>query len=313
MAFDTRTTLASPTGATLRLHAKGARETAIGVVHLNHGLAEHSARYERFADALAAAGFHIYAHDHRGHGGTRAPDAPIGRFAGRGGVGKLMDDIGAVHRLIARAHPGLPLILFGHSMGGIVALNSVLQRSDHLAGAAIWNANFSAGALGRVAQAILAWERMRLGSDVPSRILPALTFRAWNRKSDPNQVPSAWLSRDPDEVAKYVADPLCGWEASVSMWQDVFRMIFTGADDRNLTSVRRDLPFNLVGGGADPSTDHGAAVEALAGRLRRQGFSNLVSTVYPDTRHESLNDLNRDIITADFIAWARRVVTGGRA
>ncbi len=308
MPFDSMTMLASPTGASLRLHAAHPRTRAIGVVHVNHGLAEHSARYERFAKALAPAGFHVYAHDHRGHGDTKAPDAPLGRFSAVGGVGKVMDDIAAVHAHIAQRRPGLPLILFGHSLGGIIALNSVLRRSDHLAGAAIWNANFSAGALGRVAQAILAWERMRLGSDVPSRILPALTFRVWNRKSDPKQTPAAWLSRDPSEVAKYGADPLCGWDASVSMWRDVFRMIFAGADDRNFIPVRKDLHFNLVGGASDPSTDHGAAIEALARRLRRMGFSNLASTVYQDTRHEGLNDLNRDIITSDFIAWAQQVV-----
>lgn len=310
MPFDKVTSFTSPTGAQLGLRYQPATSPAIGVVHVNHGLAEHSARYVRFAEALAASGFHVYAHDHRGHGHTQAADATPGRFAKKNGVDKVLVDVAAVHALIAEEHPGLPLIIFGHSMGGLVTLNSVLRRSDHLAGAAVWNANFSAGLLGRLAQAVLAWEKFRLGSDVPSRILPKLTFQDWAKKIPNGRTPADWLSRDPAEVDKYIADPLCGWDASVSMWQDVFLMIFAGADDRNFTGVRRELPFHLVGGGADPSSVNGKAVQELAARMREMGFSNLVSKVWPQTRHEGLNDLNRDEITADFIEWATKTARG---
>ena len=92
------------------------------------------------------------------------------------------------------------------------------------------------------------------------------------------------------------------------MWIDVFDLVFAGADDSNFAGVRRDLPFNLVGGQRDPATDGGKAVEALAGRLRRMGFSNLVSKVYPETRHESLNEINREPIMADFAGWLDRTL-----
>jgi alpha-beta hydrolase superfamily lysophospholipase len=308
MATRHRREFISPTGAVLSQTVTQAEGEPVGVVQVNHGMAEHSARYDRFADALAAAGFHVYAHDHRGHGNTKAPDAVPGRFATSDGVEKLLADIDAIHDQIAAEQPGLPLIIFGHSMGGIVTLNSVFRHSNHLAGAAIWNANFSPGLLGRVGQAILAWEKFRLGSDVPSRILPKLTFQDWAKKIPNHRTSADWLSRDTVEVDKYVADPLCGWDASVSLWQDVFRMIFAGADDRSFNSVRRDLPFNLAGGGADPSTVNGKAVEELAARMRKMGFSNLYSKVWPETRHEGLNDINRDELTADFVGWAKRTV-----
>lgn len=310
MGFDTQTRLASPTGASLNLLVRHAAGAGRGVVHVNHGLAEHAARYGRFADALSAAGFHVYAHDHRGHGQTTAPDAPMGRFAAQGGVDAVLADVGAVHAVIAQEHPGLPLILFGHSMGGLIVLNSVMRRSAHLAGAAIWNANFSAGVMGRVAQAVLSWEQFRLGSDMPSRILPRLTFQDWGYKVPDHTTPFDWLSRDPAEVKKYIDDPLCGWDASVSMWKDIFALVFSGAENDYLSAVPRALPFNLVGGAKDPATDGGKAVDALARRMRAMGFSNLVSTVYADTRHESLNEVNRDAITADFIAWANGVAAG---
>lgn len=308
MAFDEARSVPSPTGAALHVYCRRPEGTARGVIQVNHGLAEHAARYARFADAMAAQGFHVYAHDHRGHGRTHAPDAPLGTFATEGGVGKVLADVDAVHDLIAGDHPGLPVIVFGHSMGGLIGLNYVLRHFGRVAAAAIWNANFSAGLLGRVAQTVLAFERLRLGSDVPSRILPKLTFQAWGKAVPDHRTPFDWLSRDPAEVDKYIADPLCGWDASVSMWQDVFRFVFLGADDANFASVRRDLPIYLVGGEKDPATDGGKAVQNLAQRMKSMGFSNLVSTIYPNTRHESLNEINRDEITAAFGDWATRAI-----
>ncbi len=304
MPFDSQRTHASPTGASLNLYSRRADIVPRAVVQINHGLAEHAARYGRFADFLGAKGFHTYAHDHRGHGLTTAPDAPPGRVGNPDGGAKIITDIASVHDLIAAEHSGLPVIVFGHSMGGLIALNFVLSHSARIHAAAIWNANFSAGLSGRAAQAILAWEKFRLGSDVPSRLLPRLTFQGWGKKIPDRRTPFDWLSRDPAEVDKYIADPLCGWDASVSLWRDLFGFVFHGADDRNFSGVRKDLPFNLVGGQNDPGTDGGKAVEHLASRMRRMGFSNLNSTIYPQTRHESLNEVNRNIIMEDFGKWA---------
>jgi alpha-beta hydrolase superfamily lysophospholipase len=301
-----RRTVASPTGATLNLYTRLTDAPVRAAVQINHGLTEHAARYERFADFLAGHGFHSYAHDHRGHGFTSAPDAPPGRFGTPNGQDKVIADVATIHGLIREEHPGLPVVVFGHSMGGLIALNYLLSHPQGIHAVAIWNANFSAGVAGVAAQAILAWEKFRLGSDVPSRLLPRLTFQAWGKKVPGHSTPFDWLSRDPDEVKKYIDDPLCGWDASVSLWQDLFGFVFFGADDRNFSRVSRDLPINLVGGRKDPATDGGKAVEHLAERLRRMGFSNLASTVYADTRHESLNELNRDMIMRDFVTWLGR-------
>lgn len=307
MPFSQQRTVNSPTGAALNVYVREADTAPKAVVQINHGLAEHAARYARFADVLAANGFVTYAHDHRGHGYTKAPDAPQGRFGDVDGGAKVIADIQALHNVIQRERPGLPLIILGHSMGGIITLNFVLRHSAHLAGAAVWNANFSAGALGQLAKMMLAWERFRLGSDVPSRLLPRLTFQAWSNSVPNRRTAFDWLSRDPAEVDKYAADPLCGWGASVSLWQDLFGFVFYGASDANFGKLRKDLPIMLRGGEKDPATDGGKAVLDLDRRMRAMGFSNLDTKVYAETRHESLNEINRDDVTRDFLAWANRL------
>ncbi|MDN2566590.1 alpha/beta hydrolase [Aquibium sp. A9E412] len=308
MPFEPPTSLRSPTGAELRLFSRPAEGRPRAVVQINHGLAEHAARYGRFADALAARGFHVYAHDHRGHGGTHAPDAPPRSFGAGRASDKVIADVAAVHDRIARLNRGLPVIVFGHSMGGLIALGFALRHPRRAHALAVWNANVSAGPAGHLARGLLAWERMRLGSDAPSRLLPRLTFQAWARTVPRARTAFDWLSRDGAEVDRYVADPHCGWDASVGMWQAVFDLIAFGAADANYKALPRAMPIQLVGGAHDPATAGGKAVERLAARLRAMGFSNLQSRVYAETRHESLNEVNRDLITRDFTDWAERAI-----
>ncbi|WP_245419434.1 alpha/beta fold hydrolase [Phyllobacterium salinisoli] len=308
MPFQTAEHFTSPTGAAISLRHAVARGKPRAAIQINHGLAEHSARYIGFAKRLAAAGFHVYAHDHRGHGETTAPDAPRGMFSVRGGAAKVLADVAAVNTHIHRVHSDLPIVIFGHSMGGLITLSHILRHPETVDAAAIWNANFSAGAAGRLAQLILKAERMLLGSDVPSHILPKLTFRAWGRGIPNRRTDFDWLSRDPTEVDAYIADSHCGWDASVGMWLDVFDFVFYGARDGNFAKVRRDMPLHLVGGEKDPATDNGKAVAALVQRMQAMGFRNVTERIYPETRHESLNEINRDAITDDFIAWLNKIV-----
>ncbi|MER8845061.1 MULTISPECIES: alpha/beta hydrolase [Mesorhizobium] len=308
MPFSQQRVVRSPTGADLNLLIRQADSSPRAVVQINHGLAEHAARYDRFAGFLATRGFHVYVHDHRGHGATRAPDAPLGRFADKDGPAKVIADVDAVHDLIAREQPDLPVILFGHSMGASVALNYLLRHSNRIHAAAIWNGNFSQGPLGQVALGILAWERMRLGSDVPSRLLPKLTFQAWGKAVPDHRTLFDWLSRDEAEVAKYIADPLCGWNPSISMWRDVVAMALNGGKDAGFAGIRRGLPVAIIGGEKDPASDYGKGITHLANRMRGMGFSNLVSKVYAGTRHESLNEVNRDTVMDDFANWADAVL-----
>lgn len=307
MSFSDRQTLSTGSGATLNLYVELAASAPRGVIQINHGLAEHAARYAAFAKFVATHGFHVYAHDHRGHGFTRAPDAPMGRFAAKDGATRLIADVDAIHDLIARRHSGLPVIVFGHSMGGMIALNYVLRHSGRIHAASIWNSNFQSGLPALAARAILAIERFRLGSDVPSRILPKLTFHAWGKSVPDHRTLFDWLSRDPAEVDAYIDDPLCGWNASVSLWIDLFRLAANGADNTQFAGIRRTLPFYLVGGESDPATDDGKSMRQLASRMKTMGFSDVTTTIWPQTRHESLNEINRDQIMADFMVWLDRI------
>jgi alpha-beta hydrolase superfamily lysophospholipase len=298
----------APSGARLAYHHEPAEGAPRAIIVICHGLAEHSRRYGAFASALSAAGLHVYAHDHRGHGETAAPDAPIGRYAATDGAAKVVADVRAMRDLTVSRHPGLPIILFGHSMGGLIALNAATDHPDAFQAVSVWNSNFNPGIAGRVAQWVLKLERIYKGSDVPSLILPMATFGAWGKAIPNHRTAFDWLSHDPAEVDAYIADPLCGFDASVSLWQDLFTLTFRGVSDRQLARLHKSTPVYLVGGGEDPATNKGREIRWLAKRLSGSGMRNVTTRIYDTMRHETLNELGREVAVADFLAWCDQML-----
>jgi len=302
--FETTGRLQSQTGSNLAYHHQPASTEAIGILIICHGLAEHSRRYKPFAEAMAAAGFHVYAHDHRGHGETVADGAPLGRFAWRDGTSAVVRDAKAMRDLAATAHPGLPVVLFGHSMGGLIALNTVEDFPGSFDALAIWNSNLNPGLAGRAAQLVLKTERALKGSDVPSTLLPKLTFAAWNKAVGEGRTDFDWLSRDHAAVDAYVADPLCGFDASVSMWLDIFELTFRATANDRLLKLPQSLPVHLVGGGCDPATNNAQAIKWLSRQMQSLGMTNVTCNIDRDMRHETLNEIGAANAIAEFAGWA---------
>lgn len=283
--------LDSPTGAALRLYRTRPAAPPRLVLLILHGLAEHGGRYARLMDELAQAGIASYVHDHRGHGSTTAQDAPLRRFASRGGVAKVVRDAQAVRALAEREHPGVPVAMLGHSMGGLVALNVARTFGKGLAGLLIWNSNFDAGASLAAGRLALRAERALKGSDVASAMFARATFEAWAKSIKGPRTDVDWLSHDASAVDRYIADPLCGWTPTVSMADDILEMIGACSRHANLADLPRELPIHCLGGAEDPATRNGAAVERLATRLVEAGSRRVERLVVPGARHETLNEL----------------------
>jgi len=298
-----QSSLKSPTGAELQLYQTKAKSHAKAIIHLNHGMCEHMGRYERFAAFLSDNNYHVIGHDHRGHGKTTASDAPLGTFAKSDGLAKVIADVDAVNAHIRETYRDLPVVYFGHSMGSIIGLNYAIQHSNKLAACTLWNAGVDGGLLLNVYGFLLKIERMFKGSDVPSQIAKKLTFEDWNNKFKPNRTQSDWLTRDQAEVDQYLADPLCGFDASNGLWGDLLGGIRTGADDTQLAKINTALPMHLLAGGKDPCSDNGKAVERLHERLKKSGIKDLTHTLHKDNRHEALNEINRDEVMQEFVDW----------
>ena len=307
MTFEQETPLASPSGATVSMRHQPAEGAPRGIVLLSHGLAEHSARYRPLALYFARRGYAVYGFDHRGHGHTTAPDAPLGRFAWRGGEARLLQDLATVRERARADNPGLPLILFGHSKGGMIAARAAEAEPAAYAGLCIWNSHLNPGVAGRIGLLVLKAERFFKGSDVPSRFGPLFTFETWAKSVKDRKTDFDWLSRDEVEVQTYIADPLCGFDCSVSLWIDLIGMARDAG--RDLDRLPKTLPVNLVGGGQDPATDQAKAMTWLADRLRARNITNVHLTIYPEMRHETLNEFGRERAMEMLADWADGVVS----
>ena len=192
------------------------------VIHIAHGLAEHAGRYARLAEALTGAGYAVYANDHRGHGRTAHTDEDLGYFAGSDGWMRVVRDLDQMIATERDMHPGLPCILMGHSMGSFLTQTIMYACGDSIDAAVLSGSNGKPGGLAALGRLIARAERLRLGKHGHSKLIANMSFGAFNKAFKPNRTDFDWLSRDPAEVDKYVADPLCGFEATVQLWIDLF-------------------------------------------------------------------------------------------
>ena len=308
--FDDRFSLESRTGALLNVYRAEARNGPRGVLLVHHGLAEHAGRYHRFAEEMASLGLAVYAHDHRGHGSTTAHDAPLRRFGRRNGPAKVLADCRTVHERALADHPGLPVILFGHSMGGLIALNYASRHGGDLAGVAIWNANFTYGLSEAAGALALRAERALKGSDVASRLFARATFEAWGKSVGGRRTMADWLSHDDAAVDGYIADPLCGWTPTVSMAADILSLIRLGAVEEAQARLPHALPIHLLGGGEDPATDGAKAVADYAGRLRLAGSRDVTLEIVAGARHDTLHEIDprRAEALGSLTRWLNRIL-----
>ncbi len=282
---------------------------ARGVIQVLHGLGEYADRYARFAKAATERGYIVFAHDHRGHG--RHADN-LGYFAPGDGWRKVCTDVQAVNDSIRESFDQLPVVLLGHSMGSYVAQSFALHYGARLDGL-ILSASTWPSRLALVPAVVLARiEAWRVGNHCNSKLLDKLGFGNFNKRFEPARTACDWLSRDEAEVDKYAADPLCGGPYSSGLWLDLLGGLFEISSDHALTRIPTDLPILITGGAADP-VGGDAGMSKLALHYAQTLHQRLKIKIYPDGRHEMLNDINRDEVTADWLAWIDATTRRGRS
>ncbi|MGW1792744.1 alpha/beta fold hydrolase [Streptomyces tubercidicus] len=271
------------------------------LVQIAHGAAEHGRRYDRFARFLNGYGYAVLASDHRGHGATAASTG------GRGVVGEdawraIVSDLKGIGNHAAAAHPGIPLVLLGHSMGAMLARDYAQEYGADLAGL-ILTGTFRTlpgldidGAVAGLEEEIAEYGRSALSAFIPR------TFSSFN-DAFTHRTGYEWLSRDAAEVDAYVADEDCGFPFCAGLAVDWVRAIRKINDPRNLARMPRGLPVHVAVGDMDPCHQRMTLVHELLEDFRYVGTRDLTWKAYPDARHEILNETNREEVKDDLLAW----------
>lgn len=277
-----------------------------GVVQLVHGISEHIGRYDSFARFLAEHGFAVVGHDHLGHGRTARNPSEFGWFADRDGWKHVVKDVRALRERVGAEYPGLPCFLLGHSMGSFVVRGYLMFWPGTVDGAILSGTGQEPPATVAAGRALSALLIRLKGPRAHSALLDALSVGRYNGQFKPVRTSADWISRDTVVVDTYRADPLCRFLPTVGMYHDMMVGLQLLAKPANLARMDPDTPVYFFAGDRDPVGANGAGVKKVAGWFRDAGVKDLIVRLYPEGRHEMLNEANRDEVYRDVLSWLER-------
>lgn len=276
---------------------------AKAVVQLAHGMAEHISRYTGFAKYLTDNDYIVYGNDHRGHGKTAGILENVGFLAPENGFRLAVNDLEQLTEIIKEEHPDLPVFLFGHSFGSLLCRNYIIQKGNDVQGVILSGTMGNPGMLGKVGMLVAGIEAAIRGRRAKSPMLDKMSFGQFNVKFKPNRTKFDWLSRDTEEVDKYVEDPYCGSIFSAGFFIDLLWGLNQTFKPENTEKVPKDLPIYLLSGEEDPVGDNGKGVKDVFNSYKNAGVKDVVLKLYPEGRHEMLNEINKEEVYSDIVAW----------
>lgn len=285
--------LACPDGESLLVRVWLPEGPPRAVLMVSHGMAEHSGRYRQVAETLARDGWAVYAHDHRGHGGTAREPGRAGRFPARDGWNVVVEDLHRVRALVTRRHRGLPVFLLGHSMGSLIARDFAIRWSPQIDGLVVSGTLAPLGPRRRPSEALASVVVHLGGTARPSVLLDELSLGGYARSVPDARTDTDWLSRDSAEVDAYRADPWCGFTCSAGLFRDVLSGQVRVEDPGLVGLVRDGLPVLVTSGGQDPVGCGELGARRTAEQYRRAGVGDVTVRIWPGARHELLHETNR--------------------
>ncbi|MHA1720330.1 MAG: lysophospholipase, partial [Promethearchaeota archaeon] len=265
-------------------------------------MAEHALRYERVAEHLTKAGYICYANDHRGHGKT-AGDLEKTGYLGPGGWDSTVRDLKELTDYIKKENPNIPVFFLGHSWGSLMGQDYIQQWGNEIKGAILSGTNGTQSKLLLFMGMLIAKSQLKKGPEKRNEKLDQMTFGAYNKPYEPAETKFQWLSRDQDEVNKYVEDPYCGFVCSTSFFVEILKGLKKIWKKENELKIPKDLPILIMAGEKDPTNNMAKNLKVLIKRYKKYGIQDITEKIYKDARHEVFNEINREEVFQDLIKW----------
>lgn len=260
------------------------------VLQICHGVAEHIARYDAFARYLNGLGIAVVGHDHLGHG-LSLPEGGTPVYFGESNTwNTVVDDIYVLHQRIRLWYPDVPLCIMGHSMGSFLTRTYLIRYPGTVKAAIIMGTGWQPKAVIAGGMAVAKAVGAVVGENGTSDLVTNLAFGAYNKLFAPNRTSCDWLSADEGNVDAYMADPLCGADATVGLFRQMLSGIRFNQKLSNLRQMNPRIPVLFVAGEKDPVGDCGNGVRRTYQEFRRAGVQDCTLKLYPGLRHEILNE-----------------------
>lgn len=273
------------------------------IVQIAHGIAEHIDRYREFMEFLAGNGYLVVANDHLGHGKSINGPADLGFFAAKDGWNYVLRDMEKLHDRTVKEHPGLPYVMFGHSMGSFLTRTYLIKYPGKYDAAILSGTGHQAKAIVLGGYALASAAVKRYGPRKIGEKLNNIAFGAYNNGFEHPRTAFDWLSRDEVQVDKYIADSLCGFVPTVSLFRDMMGGIKFITNQKNINTMSRTQPVYFMSGDCDPVGDNGKGVERAYKAFCDAGLHDVMIRLYPGGRHEMLNEVNKFDVFQDILNW----------
>lgn len=276
---------------------------AIGHIHLLHGMAEHSGRYDEAADFFVSHGYIVTAHDHRGHGKTAATNGKRGHFGDELGFDRVVQDVFEVVTYVKNHVKTEQFILIGHSMGSFIA-RRFIQLHGEMVDQVVLSGTGDDGGIARFGGIALGHVLGRQkGYHQPNALLDALVFGNFNRGIKKPLTKFDWLSRSNTHVFSYLSDEYCGFIPTTQFFIDLFGGLGVIHNTKEIAKTPKTLPILLFAGTEDPVGNHGKALWKIAKQYDAAGITNVTVLLFENGRHELLNDSSRPEVIQAVLEW----------
>lgn len=275
------------------------------VLQISHGMVEYIDRYDEFAGYLARRQILVVGNDHLGHGQSVQSEEHYGFFAEKEGNKVLLRDIHRLRGIIQEKYPGIPYFLLGHSMGSFLARQYLCLHGEGLAGAVIMGTGYQPRIATQFGMTLTRMMAGIKGWNYRSKLVDSLAFGGYNRKFGKLDG-KEWLSRNEENVRKYKGEKLCSFRFTLNGYYNLFYSIYTLSFQNYLDRMPKELPVFFVAGDDDPVGQFGKGVTKVYEQFKEIGMTKVSCKLYPEDRHEILNELDRDIVYEDIERWIKQ-------
>ena len=274
------------------------------ILQISHGMAEHIERYDEFANFLCNHGYLVVGHDHLGHGKSVTSAKHYGYFSKKQGNHYLIEDMHLLRERVTEEHPFLPYFILGHSMGSTLLRQYIWVHGEGLKGvifSGIVAPEHSATL--RVAKFLCRFIGTFKGSHHRSKFLDGLVFGKFDRMMGDSKVTGSWVTRDAKKLEEYTHDDLCGFVFTTNGYAVLFDGLLCLNHKENASSLPRHLPMLIVSGSEDPVGNFEPGIKKIHESFVEKGVTNLTLLLYPEARHEVLNEVNREEVYQNIEKW----------
>lgn len=275
----------------------------IAILQIAHGMVEFIDRYEGFAQFLCSKGFLVTGNDHIGHGESVNSKEDWGYFTKENGNEVLLNDIYELTKITKKEYPNIPYFLLGHSMGSFYARQYIGTYGNQLDAAIIMGTGFEPLAVVKAGMALCKLIALLKGWRYRSNFVNNIAFGSYNKKFEPARTRADWLTRDEKVVDWYVNEPKCSFLFTLNGYYNMFKGISKLHDKKLLGSVPKELPVLFVSGKDDPVGSFGKEVKLSFDSLINAGVKDVSMKLYPNDRHELLNELDKEVVYEDLFDW----------